>query len=69
MGTRSGTRGDLTESGGSARAKKKLHHGCSKSMEQSIREDKDSQIIGYGKKGNQSSLQMFTHLEILKVVG
>jgi len=26
MGARSGTRGDLTERGGSARAKKKLHH-------------------------------------------
>jgi len=38
-------------------------------MEQSIREYKDSQIIGYDQKGNQSSLQMFTHLEILKVVG
>jgi hypothetical protein len=34
-------------------------------MEQSIR-DKDSQIIGYGQKGNQSSLQKFTHLEMLK---
>jgi hypothetical protein len=66
MRTRSGTQGYLTESGGSARtSQKKLHHRCSKSMEQSIR-DKDSQIIGYGQKGNQSSLQKFTHLEMLK---
>jgi hypothetical protein len=38
-------------------------------MEQSIRElreDQSSKNIGHGQKGNQSSLQNITHLEMLK---
>jgi len=35
-------------------------------MEQSTRDDKDSQVIDYGQKGNQSSLQKFTYLESFK---
>ncbi len=37
-------------------------------MEQSIGEDKNSENIGNGQKGNQRS-QNFTHLEMLKIVG
>ncbi len=56
METRRGTQGDLAESGGSARAKK-----ASLLMQQKYgtkhQRRKGSQIIGYGQKGNQISLQ------------
>jgi len=32
-------------------------------------EDKNSENIGKGQKGNQSALQNFTHLEMLKIGG
>jgi hypothetical protein len=41
METRSSAQGDLTEIEGQQK-QKKLHHRCSKSMEQRIGEDKDS---------------------------
>jgi hypothetical protein len=62
METRSGTPGDLTESGGSVRAKKSFTIDAA-------REDKDSQIIGNRQKGNQSTLQKVSYLDSLKVVG
>jgi hypothetical protein len=37
-------------------------------MEHSIREDKDSQIIGNSQKSNERALQKFSYLDILKVV-
>jgi len=38
-------------------------------LEQSIGEDKNSENIGNGQKGNQSALQNFTYLDMLKIVG
>jgi len=63
MGTTSGTWGDLTESGGSAQAKSFTIDAAkvwNKASEKKL--IKDSQIIGYGQKSNQSSL--FSYLEI-----
>jgi len=37
--------------------KETLHHRCTKSLEQSIGEGKNSKNIGNGQKGNQSALQ------------
>jgi len=64
METRSGTRGDMTESGGSARAKKSFTINAVKVWNKASQNIRTAKSLAMAKTGNQSPLQKFTYLEI-----
>ncbi len=69
METRSSTRGDLTEIGGSTRAKKSFTIDAAKVWNKALEKKRTAKTMATAKKGNQRAFQNFTHLEMLKIVG